>query len=127
MGWQASFVGTMFVALATSMPEVTVVVTAVRMRAVELTMGDLLGSNLFNLLVLALDDLAYTPAPLLGIASPIHATTAFVAVLMTGIAIVGLIYRPERRLFGMVSWISLSLVAVYLAYALMMSLYLAGE
>jgi cation:H+ antiporter len=123
MGWQASFVGTVFVAFATSMPELTVVVTAVRMRAIELTMGDLLGSNLFNLAILALDDLAYTPGPLLAIASPTHAATAFAALLMTGITIVGLIYRPEHRILRMVSGISLSLVAFYLVYALILSFY----
>lgn len=122
MGWQTSFVGTIFVALATSMPEVTVAVTAVRMRAIELTMGDLLGSNLFNLMILALDDLAYTAGPLFEAASPIHAATAFAAVLMTGIALVGLIYKPEHRLFGLVSWVSLSLVATYLSYAFIVTL-----
>jgi cation:H+ antiporter len=122
MGWQTSFIGTFFVALVTSMPEITVAITAVRMRAIELTMGDVLGSNLFNLMILALDDLAYTAGPLFAAASPIHATTAFAAVVMTGIVIVGLIYQPEHRLFRMVSWTSLSLVAAYLAYALIVSL-----
>jgi cation:H+ antiporter len=122
MEWEASFVGTVFVALATSLPEVTVVVTAVRMRAIELSMGDLLGSNLFNLFILALDDLAYIRGPLLAAASPVHATTVLTAVLMTGIAMVGLISRPERRLFRMISWISVSLAAVYLAYVLVISL-----
>jgi hypothetical protein len=43
--------------------------------------------------------------------------------LMTGIAIVGLLYRPEHRILRMVSGISLSLVAVYLVYALILSFY----
>ena len=47
------------------------------------------------------------------------------AVIMTGIAIIGLLYRPQARLFKAVGWISLSLFVVYLlnSYAL----YISGQ
>ena len=72
-------------------------------------------------MILALDDLAYTAGPLLVAASPIHALTAFVAVLMTGIVIVGFVFRPEHRLFRTIGWVSLSLIAVYVTFALTIS------
>lgn len=115
MGWEASFVGTVFVALATSLPEATVVVAAVRLRALDLALGNLLGSNLFNLAILAIDDFAYRPGPLLAAASPVHAATAFCALLMTGVVVVGLTYRPERRLFRTVGWVSIGLLVAYIA------------
>ena len=49
MGWSHSFVGTLFIALTTSLPELVVTVTAVRMGALDLAIGNALGSNLFNM------------------------------------------------------------------------------
>ncbi len=77
MAWDSSFVGTIFVALATSLPEATVVIAAVRLRAPDLALGNLLGSNLFNLAILGIDDLAYRPGPLFAAVAPIHAARPF--------------------------------------------------
>lgn len=115
MGWRHSFVGTLFVALATTIPEIVVSVSAVRIGAVNMAVGNLLGSNLFNLFLLAVDDLFYAPGPLFAHASPSHSVSAFSALMMTGLALIGLIYRPDGRLFRTVGWISLVLFAVYLA------------
>jgi cation:H+ antiporter len=43
-----------------------------------------------------------------------HAFSAFSALMMTGAVIVGLLYRPQRRLFGVVGWIGLLLLVIYL-------------
>lgn len=50
------FVGMLFIAIATSLPELSVSLAAVRMGSVDLAVGNVLGSNLFNMLILALDD-----------------------------------------------------------------------
>jgi cation:H+ antiporter len=125
MGWSRSFVGTLFVAFATSVPELAVTVSAVRLGALDLAIGNLLGSNLFNVAIIAIDDLFYTKGPLLAHVSPVHAMTAGSAVIMTGLAVVGLFYRPTDRVFRAVGWISLSLFAVYLLNAYV--LYLHGD
>lgn len=113
MGWRATFVGTLFVAAATSAPEMIVTIAAVRLGALDMGIANLLGSNLFNMLVLAIDDIAYQPGSLFAAASPTHAVTAFAAVVMSGIVIVALLYRPSTRFFGFVGWTSLSLSTVY--------------
>ena len=120
MGWKTSFVGTLFIGIATTVPELVVTVSALRLGAVDMAIGNLLGSNLFDMLILAADDVAYTKGPLLAAVSPVHAISAFAAVIMTGIFIVALLYRPETRLRGTVGWVSLSLLLVYLfsAYAI---------
>ena len=41
-----------------------------------------------------IDDLAYTKGPLLSAVVPAHAITAFAAVIMSGIFIVALLFRP---------------------------------
>ena len=119
MGWRTSFVGTLFIAGATSLPELVVTISALRLGAVDLAIGNLLGSNLFDVLILAADDIAYTKGPLFAFVSPVHAVTAFAAVIMSGLFIVALLYRPETRLRGTIGWISVSLLLVYVlsAYA----------
>jgi hypothetical protein len=59
-------------------------------------------------------DVAYRKGPLLAAVSPAHAVSAFGAVIMSGIFIVALLYRPETRLRGTIGWVSLSLLLVYL-------------
>jgi len=114
MGWRTTFVGTLFIAGATSLPELVVTISALRLGVVDMAIANLLGSNLFDILILAIDDLVYTPGPLLASVSPTHAVSAFAAVIMSGIFIVALLYRPETRFLGTVGWASLSLMAVYL-------------
>lgn len=125
MGWRTTFVGTLLIAAATSVPELVVTLSALRLGAVDMAIGSLLGSNLFDILILAVDDLAYHKGPLLHAASPSHAITAFAAVIMSGIFIVAVLYKPETRLRGVIGWVSLSLLVVYLfsAYAV----YLLGH
>lgn len=113
MQWNESFVGTLFVSLATTLPELTVTVGALRIGAVDLAVGNLLGSNLFNLAILAVDDLFYAPGPLLSAVSPIHLVSALSALLMTGLAIAGLLYRPADKVLGTVGWISLLMVWIF--------------
>jgi len=117
MGWERSFVGTLLIALATSTPEVVVTLAAVREDAVDLAVGNLLGSNLFNLLILALDDVAYRPGPLLEAGSPVNIVSAVAALAMSGIVVVGLLYRPRERILRTVGWVSMTLFALYLANA----------
>lgn len=114
MAWEQSFVGTLFVAAVTSAPEVVVTVAALRLGAVDLAIGNLFGSNLFNIAILAIDDLLYLPGPLLADVSIVHATSAFSAMMMSGLAVVGLVLRPVSRVFRTVSWISLLLLVIYL-------------
>ncbi len=114
MGWHQTFVGTLFVAGATSLPELAVTIAALRMGALDMAVANLLGSNLFNMIILAFDDVIYLKGPLLTHISPLHAFSALSAVIMSGVVIIGLVYRPNARLFISVGWISLSLFTLYL-------------
>jgi len=125
MGWNKSFVGSLFVALATSLPELAVTLSALRMGALDMAIGNLLGSNLFNVAIIAVDDLFYRPGVLLASVSPVHAVTAGSAITMTGLAMVGLFFKPGGRVMRVVSWISLGLVAMYLLNTYV--LFLHGE
>lgn len=123
MQWEHSFVGTLFVAAITSAPEVVVTVAALRMGAVDLAIGNLFGSNLFNIAILAIDDLLYLRGPLFAHVSLSHAASAFSAMMMSGVAVIGLVLRPSSRVFRSVSWVSLLLLALYLMNSLFLYLY----
>ncbi len=125
MHLKQTFVGTLFVALATSLPEVVVTVSALRIGAVDMAIADLFGSNLFDLLILAIDDLLFFKGPILSDVSVGHRLTVVTAIMMTGIAIVGLLYRPKKRVLKTVGWVSLFLLVLYVLNAYVLTL--AGE
>jgi cation:H+ antiporter len=123
MGWSQTFVGTALVALATSLPELAVTLSAVRLGALDMAVGDIFGSNMFNAIIVAVDDLVYFPGPILSHVSTVHAVSAFSAVVMTGVAIVGLLYRPKTRIFRTVGWASFFLFSLFLLNSLVLYLY----
>ncbi len=123
MGWTRSFVGSMFVALVTTLPELAVTLSALRIGAVDMAIGNLLGSNLFNVAIIAVDDVFYRQGSLLNDVSPVHAVTAGSAIIMTGLAMIGLFFRPRSRVLRAVGWVSLGLLAVYLLNTYVVYLY----
>jgi cation:H+ antiporter len=102
------------VAGATSLPELAVSVAAVRIGALDMAVANLLGSNLFNVVILAIDDAFFRTGPLLAHVSPMHAMSALTAVAMTATAVVGFFYRPRTRVAGAIGWIGITLVCAYL-------------
>ena len=96
-----SFVGTFFIAASTSMPEIAVSIAAVRFGSIDLAIANLFGSNIFNILILAFDDLFYTKGILLKDASEGHIVTAFSCLIMNAIAIAGFTYRAPKKRFLM--------------------------
>ena len=125
MGWHRTFVGTIFVAAITTLPEAVVTIAAVRFGALDMAVANLLGSNLFDMLVLAVDDLLFVDGPILRHVASAHAVSAMSAVIMTGLVVIGILYRPAARLFRTLGWVSLGLFLVYVLNAYV--LYLHGE
>lgn len=114
MGWGQSFVSTLLVAAVTSAPEVVVTISALRIGALDMAIANLLGSTLFDILILAVDDLFYTKGPLLASVDTNHAITAFTAVMMSALVTVGFIFRPRQRVVLKLTWISLGLLLFYI-------------
>jgi cation:H+ antiporter len=113
-GLGQTFVGNVFIALSTSLPEVVVSVSAVRMEAIDMAIGNLFGSNIFNIFILALDDVFFIKGPLLAFVSPSNIISALSAIAMTTIAIIGLTYRTEKKpLF--LAWDSIAIICVYVS------------
>lgn len=123
MGWYETFVGTLFLAVVTSLPEVVVTVAALRIGAVDLAVANLFGSNMFNIGVIAVEDLFFTRGPLLSHVESVHVLSAFSGVMMTGVAIIGLLYGSQGRVVGKLGWSSLMLVTLYLLNSFVVYLY----
>lgn len=111
-GWGQSFVGSLLIAFTTTLPEITVSFTAVRLGATDLAVANLIGSNLFNMTIIAIDDLLYTKGPILQNVSLSHVVTALTVIVMTLVFVAGLRFR--RKIYFGLSWWSPVLVAVFL-------------
>ncbi len=116
-----TFVGNIFVALTTSFPELTVAIAALRIGAVDMAVGNIFGSNLFNIAILAVEDLFFFKGPLLSFVAGAHMIPTLLAIGMTGLAIAGLIYNSEKKRF-LWAWDSFGII---LLFALNLTLLLA--
>jgi cation:H+ antiporter len=119
-GWGNTFVGTLFLAITTSAPELVVAISALRMGAIDLAVADILGANMLDIAVVAPIDLAYGQGFILSAVSRSHLIIAGVAVTMSFLVIIGLRFRQRRKVFRVASWYTPALIALYIfgAYAL---------
>ncbi|WP_173917824.1 sodium:calcium antiporter [Halobacillus sp. Marseille-Q1614] len=92
-GLGASFVGSFLVAISTSLPDAVSVGTALKMRNYNLAISSLLGSNAFNLIILAFTDIFYIRGRLLEQAGPSNLITGGVSIGF----ILLIIYSISRR------------------------------
>ncbi len=91
-----SMAGLILLAGATSLPELMVGWTGVKIEAYDLTIGELLGSCLLNLLILALMDLlTRSKGTMLSRLSSAHAISAATCILLSTIVLVSLLMRIE--------------------------------
>jgi cation:H+ antiporter len=95
-GLGRTFFGTVFVALMTSLPEAISTFSAIRLKSNDMAIGNILGSNAFNMLILALTDVA-SPQPVLSQVSDVHAITAVCVLMTTCVTILCVLYRAEKR------------------------------
>ena len=119
-GWGGTFVGTLFLAITTSAPELVVAISALRIGAVDLAVADILGANMLDMAIIVPIDLAYGRGFILSAVSRSHLIIAAVAVAMSLLAIIGLRFRQKRKVFKVASWYTPALVVLYIlgAYAL---------
>lgn len=113
-GLSTSFVGTLFLALSTTAPEIVVSISAARLGTLEMAIGSVVGSNLFNLgVIIFIDDLFYASGPILQGASMEHVITALFAILMSGIVIIGIVFRPR---FWLRIWVGIDTAVLMVSY-----------
>jgi len=101
-GWDTCFVGALFLAVVTSLPELVVSFTAVRLGAADLAVGNVFGSNAFNVAILAFYDLAFK-GPFWSKLSLLHLLGLTSAMTITGVTFMAMVYPRKRFVVG-VGW-----------------------
>jgi cation:H+ antiporter len=113
-GLDQSFVGTLFLALATSLPELTVSISAMRISAYDLMIGNIIGSNMFNVFVIAVTDLAYRKAAF-SFSENLNPALLFVAGCAVLMTLTATIAAKQKKTARWVAWESLLMIGLYLA------------
>lgn len=121
-GLGRSFIGAIFIAMTTSLPELAVSISALKIGAVDMAIANLFGSNMFNIFILAIDDIFYTKGAILSDISINHSAAGFMAVIMTGIAIVGIAYRLKKKIFLRFGWDTTAILAAFIVNIILLYL-----
>lgn len=100
-GLSSGIVGLVLVGFATSLPELSSIISAVRLRRYEMAMGDVFGTNILTLGLIFLADLVYSGEPVLNQAGRFEAVAATLGILLTGIFLVGLLERENKTFLRM--------------------------
>jgi cation:H+ antiporter len=112
-GLGASFVGMLLGGLATSLPEVTTTIAAVRLAQYEMAFADAFGTNLFSVMLLFVVDLTHAGAPVLNEVDRFSLFATLLSILLTGVYLAGIVERRHKAVFRM----GIDSVVVLLAYA----------
>ena len=114
IGLSAGFAGMVLLSFVTSMPELLAAVAAVRLGSLDLAVGNLLGSSVFNMFGLALADFFLTDGPFLKLIDPGFAFVGLLVIMLINMALIANLARSERR----VLFIEIDAVAILVVYVL---------
>lgn len=100
-GLGASFFGAVFLAVSTSLPEITIVFSAVRMRRYAMAVGDIFGANLLGLALLFVVDAIVPSGAVLAEAGRFATFAATLGIAVTALFLAGLLERGHRMIMRM--------------------------
>jgi cation:H+ antiporter len=123
-GLGTGFIGTALLGLITSLPELVTIAAALRIGAMDMAVGNLFGSNVFNMMAVGLADFFYTPGRFLGHIDAGFGLAAMFGLLLTTMALVGNLTRVRRRLLPFLEVDAITIILVYIGA--MYLLYLRG-
>ena len=113
-GASTGLVGLTLLAFATSLPELSTAIAAVRLRRAELAIGDILGGNMFDVLLIGLIDVLDQGEPVLRQVDDSSLTAALLGILLTGLILIGLVERRDKYASRM-GYDSIAVLIVYAA------------
>jgi len=100
-GVTSALVGFGLIGLATSTPELSTIVTSLRLRRPEMAFGQVLGTNFVNLSLLPLGDALFDGGPLINELGTFEVVSALLGAAMTGVFLVGLLEHRDRTILKM--------------------------
>lgn len=111
-GLGKTFVGSIMLALATSLPEVVTTSTAVRMGKLDMAVGNIFGANIFNMFILSAISVFYFPGSLLQAVNTSHLLTIAMVVILTSVAMIGFTEKAKRS----IGWFSVYTMIIVIGY-----------
>lgn len=99
-GLGASFVGILLVAVATSLPEASTTLSAVRLGQYGMAFSNIFGANILDLALLFLADIAYAGGPILNEVGRFSLVGALLGTLVTGVYLAGLLEHRKRSVLA---------------------------
>lgn len=121
-GLGSNFFGAVFVGLSTSLPEISTVLAAVRLKQYLMAVSDIFGTNLFNVGMVFLIDAVYRGGPVLNQVSRFSSFASILGIAMTALYLAGLVERRDRTVLRMgydsVAVLGTYLGGIYLLYRL---------
>ena len=120
-GISDGIVGGIFIAVVTSLPELVIAITAIRMGALTLAVGDIVGGNAFDTLFVAVSDVFYREGSIYSAIDASEHLWLGTAMLMNAVLLMGLMYR-ERKGIGNIGMESALILVIYLATVLYFTL-----
>ncbi len=112
-GLSATLVGSLFTAIATSLPELIVSVAAVRQGAVTLAVANVIGGNTFDMLFIAFSDFAYLKGSIYHALSANQEFIISMTIIMTSITLLGLLHRQQKGPIK-IGWESLLVLIIFI-------------
>lgn len=113
-GLGTTFVGTTLVALVTSLPELVTTLAAIKIGANDMAIGNLFGSNMFNMFAIGLTDTFFTQGRFLAVIDPSFLLVGVTGLLMTGLGLIGNLANLEKRAL-FIELDALALLVMYFA------------
>lgn len=118
-GLGVSFMGIFFLALATSLPELSTTISAMRIREYELAFSDIFGTNIFDILLLFIADIIFTQGLIMNKIQNISILGSVMGIAITSIFLMGIIVKPRKNManFGLDS---IAVLLIYFAGLIML-------
>jgi hypothetical protein len=115
-GLGGMFVGVLLMAGATSLPEVLTTISSINQGVPNLAAGNLFGSNMFNMFLLAVLDLVHRKERLLRKAAMRHALSGSLTVFLIGLVV----FMVMADIKVSIAWIGVDSLLIILAYMIAM-------
>ena len=116
------FVGTLLLAGATSLPELLTAINAIEQNVPNLTVGNIFGSSMFNIFLLAMLDLVYWRSRFVRRLDINHALTASAAVALNGLSVFFILAQIDWQ----IAWIGVDSLTLILTYIILTRLMFGG-
>jgi len=115
-----TFVGSLFIAFATSLPELVVSSGSISLGSIDMALGNLLGSNIFNMAIIFFTDI-FARYPILHDKriSQGHVISGAISIMMVSVVILSLIYKKKKSCtFLKLGWDSIFIGIFYILGAM---------